>query len=114
MSLCFEMVKVCVPSGYFSSLCFTPETFQWNKKIFYELLVRFYQYNAYILQESDKNLGWSLNTSTWYNKEYDRHLKSGCYQKVGSMGDVDNIKRSCRLSLQAILKEHIGVLSTNE
>ena len=72
------------------------------------------QDNAYILRESDKNSGWSLNTSTWYNQEYDRHLKSGFYQKVGSMGDVDNIKRSCRLSLQAILKEHIGVLSTNE
>ena len=59
-------------------------------------------------------MGWSLNTSTWYNQEYDRPLKSGCYQKVGSMGDVDNIKRSCRLSLQAILKEHMGVLSSNE
>ena len=33
---------------------------------------------------------------------------------MSSMGDVDNIKRSFRLSLQAILKEHIGVLSTNE
>ena len=30
------------------------------------------------------------------------------------MGDVDNIKHSCRLSLQAILKKRIGVLSTNE
>ena len=79
-----------------------------------KLLEGLSQDNAYILRESDKNLGWSLNTSTWYNQEYDRHLKSGFYQKVGSMGDVDNIKRSCRLSLQAILKEHIGVLSTNE
>ena len=80
----------------------------------WKLLEGLSQDNAYILRESDKNLGWSLNTSTWYNQEYDRHLKSGFYQKVGSMGDVDNIKRSCRLSLQAILKEHIGVLSTNE
>ena len=68
------------------------------------------QDNAYILGESDKNLGWSLNTSTWYNQEY----LSVFYQKVGSMGDVDNIKHSCRLSLQAILKKHTGVLSTNE
>ena len=30
------------------------------------------------------------------------------------MGDVDNINHSCRLSLQAILKKHTGVLSTNE
>ena len=72
------------------------------------------QDNAYILRESDKNLGWSHNTSTWYKQEYDRHLKSGFYQKVRSVGDVDNIKHSCRLSLQAILKKHTGVLSTNE
>ena len=69
-----------------------------------KLLEDLSQDNAYILRESDKNLGWSLNTSTWYNQEYDRHLKSGFYQKVGSMGDVDNIKHSCRLSLQAILR----------
>ena len=79
-----------------------------------KLLEDLNQDNSYILRESDKNLGWSLNTSTWYNQEYDRHLKSGFYQRVGSMGDVDNIKNSCRLSLQAILKKHIGVLSTNE
>ena len=30
------------------------------------------------------------------------------------MGDVDYIKQSCWLSLQAILKKHTGVLSTNE
>ena len=79
-----------------------------------KLLEDLSQDNAYILGESDKNLGWSLNTSTWYNQEYDRHFKSVFYQKVGSMGDVDNIKHSCRLSLQAILKKHTGVLSTNE
>ena len=70
--------------------------------------------NAYILRESDKNLGWSLNSSTWYKQEYDRHLKSDFYQKVGSMGDVDYSKQSCRLSLQAVLKKHTGVLSTYE
>ena len=75
-----------------------------------KLLEDLSQDNAYILRESDKNLGWSLNTSTWYNQEY----LSVFYQKVGSMGDVDNIKHSCRLSLQAILKKHTGVLSTNE
>ena len=29
------------------------------------------QDNAYILRESDKNLGCSLNNSSWYKKEYD-------------------------------------------
>ena len=61
-----------------------------------KLLEDLSQDNAYILWESDKNLGWSLNTSTWYKQEYDRCLKSGFYQKVGKMGDVDNIKHSCR------------------
>ena len=61
-----------------------------------KLLEDLSQDNAFILRESDKNLGWSLNTSTWYSQEYDRHVKSGFYQKVGSMGDVDNIKHFCR------------------
>ena len=60
------------------------------------------QDNAYILRESDKNPGWSLNNSSWYKQEYDRHLNSGFYQMVGNMGDVDSIKLRCRLSLQAI------------
>ena len=72
------------------------------------------QDNAHIIRESDRNLGWSLNTSLWYKQEYDRHLKSGFYQKVGNMGDVDNIKHNCRLSLQAILKKHTRVLCTNK
>ena len=63
------------------------------------------QDNAYILRESDKNLGWSLNNSSWYKQEYDRHLNSGFYRLVGNVGDVDSIKLRCRLSLQAILKE---------
>ena len=75
-----------------------------NIKSGLKLLEDLSQDNAYILRESDKNLGWSLNTSIWYNQEYDRHLKSGFYQKVRSMGDVDNIKHSCRLFLQAILR----------
>ena len=61
-----------------------------------KLLEDLSQDNAYILWESDKNFGWSLNPSTWYKQEYDRRLKSGFYQKVGIMGDVDNIKHSCR------------------
>ena len=71
------------------------------------------QDNAYILRESDENLGWSLNNSPWYKQEYDRHLNSGFYRMVGNMGDVDSIKLTCQLSLQAILKKHtvlIGII----
>ena len=60
------------------------------------------QDNAYVLSESDKNLGWSLNNSSWYKQEHDRHLNSGFYRMVGNVGDVDSIKLRCRLSLQAI------------
>ena len=69
------------------------------------------QDNTYILRESDKNLGWSLNKSSWYKHEYDRHLNSGFYNMVGNMGDVDSMKLRCRLTLQAILKRHTEVLS---
>ena len=69
------------------------------------------QDNTYILSESNKNLGWSLNNSSWYKHEYDRHLNSGFYNMVGNIGDVDIIKLRCRLTLQAILKKHTEVLS---
>ena len=61
-----------------------------------------FEYHAYILRESDKNLGWSLNNSSWYKQEYDRHLNSSSYCMVGKVGDVDSIKLKCRLSLRAI------------
>ena len=72
------------------------------------------QGNAYILRKSDKNLGWSLNNSSWYKQKYDRHLNSGFYRMVGNMGDVDSIKLRCRLSLQAILKKHTEVLPVKD
>ena len=67
-----------------------------------KLLRDFSQDNAYVLRESDKNLGWSLNNSSWYKQEHDRHLNSGFYRMVGNVGDVDSIKLRCRLFLQAI------------
>ena len=72
------------------------------------------QDDTYILRESDKNLGWSLNNSSWYKHEYDRHSNSGFYNMVGNTGDVDNIKLRCRLTLQAILKKHKEVLSIKD
>ena len=64
----------------------------------------------FILRESDKNLGWSFNNSSWYKQQYDRHLNSGFYRMVGNVGDVDSIKLRCWLSLQAILTKHSEVL----
>ena len=72
------------------------------------------QDNAYILRESDENLGWSLNNCPWYKQEYDRHLNSGFYRMVGNMGDVDSIKLRCQLSLQAILKKQTEVLAVKD
>lgn len=41
-------------------------------------------------------------------------MNSGFYRVVGNVGDVDSVKHKCRLSLQAILKKHTGVLSAKE
>ena len=79
-----------------------------------KLLKDLSQDNAYILRESDKNLGWSLNNSSWYKQEYDRHLNSGFYRMIGNIGDVESIKLRCRLSLQAILKKHTEVLPVKD
>ena len=38
---------------------------------------------AVILRESDKKMGWSLNSLNWYWDEYRRHLSSSSYRWVG-------------------------------
>ena len=61
---------------------------------------------ANILRESDKKLGWSLNSSQWYFKEYLRHLESDFYSRVGDIGDVHLIKQRCRKELTSIINKH--------
>ena len=39
----------------------------------------------YILRESDKNMGWALNTLKWYKDEYKRQLNSEFYYKIGKL-----------------------------
>ena len=72
------------------------------------------QDNAYILRESDKNPGRSPNNPPWHKQEHDRHPKSGFYQMVGNMEDVDSIKLRCRLPSQTTPKKHIEVLPAKD
>ena len=69
---------------------------------------------ANILRESDKKLGWLLNSSQWYFKEYLRHLESDFYSRVGDIGDVHLIKQRCRKELTSIINKHKTCLSHKE
>ena len=64
-----------------------------------------------ILRESDKKMGWSLNSTDWYRSEYIRHLKSDFYKRVGSVGQVQAVKRSCREEFLNILSKYKEKLS---
>ena len=62
--------------------------------------------NQVILRESDKKMGWSLNNTDWYKSKYIRHLKYDFYRRVGSVGQVQAVKRSCREELLNILSKY--------
>ena len=79
-----------------------------------KLLKELSQDDNFVLRESDKNLGWSLNTSSWYKQEYIRHLQSGFYHREGSLEDVNSIKQKCRDSLGVLLRKHRGILTKGD
>ena len=55
-----------------------------------------------ILRKSDKKLGWSLNSSGWYDKEYKRQLKTDFYYWVGDVSREKEVKHECRRELRVI------------
>lgn len=61
-----------------------------------------------IIRESDKKMGWSINSAEWYHKEYQRHLKSGFYEYIGKMEKLGEIKLSCREDLKRVLDINEG------
>ena len=67
-----------------------------------------------VLRESDKKMGWSLNTLGWYKEEYARHLKSDFYQRVGSVELTDKILRECRVQRDNVLGKHKDALTDSE
>ena len=46
-----------------------------------------------------------MNTRSWYNQKYYRHLTTDFYQRVGTVEDVNLIKENYRLSLSLILRK---------
>ena len=58
-----------------------------------------------ILRESDKKLGWSLNSLGWYEKEYKRQLNTDFYSWVGDVSRGNEIKRECRKELRFIVEK---------
>ena len=64
-----------------------------------KLLRKLTQNDDFVLRESDKNLGWSLNSASWYKQGYNRHLHSGFYQRVGRMEDANTAKCSTYCSI---------------
>ena len=63
-----------------------------------------------ILRESDKKLGWALNSATWYRDEYLRQLGTDFYKWVGKTNEASGIKKECRRELFSILVKHREVL----
>ena len=46
------------------------------------------------LRESNKKLGWSLNSLGWYEKEYKRQLNTDFYSWVGDVSRENEINVS--------------------
>ena len=58
-----------------------------------------------ILRESDKKLGWSLNSIGWYEREYKRQLNTDFYSRVGDVSREKEIKSKCRKELSFIVEK---------
>ncbi len=67
-----------------------------------------------VLRESDKNMGWSLNSLGWYKGEYERQLKSGFYQRVGSVDMTGEMIKHCKSKISTILQDHKDIISESE
>ena len=58
-----------------------------------------------ILRESDKKLGWSVNSIGWYEREYKRQLNTDFYSRVGDVSRENEIKCKCRKELSFIVEK---------
>ena len=68
-------------------------------------LRNFSRVQEYAIRESDKKLGWALNSVNWYEREYRRHLDSDFYCWVGKIQDAGDIKVKCREELKDIVNK---------
>ena len=67
-----------------------------------------------ILRESDKKMGWSLNSLNWYRDEYRRQLSSSSYRWVGGLEISERLKVGCRNELKAMVGKYKDILSDSD
>ena len=67
-----------------------------------------------ILRESDKKLGWSLNSKNWYEKEYKRQLLTDFYSWACGKDEEDQLTKRCRESLRLVIEKRRHFLSENQ
>ena len=67
-----------------------------------------------ILRESDKKMGWSLNSLNWYRDEYRRQLSSSSYRWVGRLEISERLKVDCRNELKAMVGKYRDILSDSD
>ena len=67
-----------------------------------------------ILRESDKKMGWSLNSSDWYREEYKHQLASTSCKRVGGIYMVESLKVGCRKELKKLVSQNRDVLKASE
>ena len=53
----------------------------------------------------NKQLGWSLNSLGWYEKEYKRQLNTDFHSWVGDVSRENEIKCKCRIELRVIVRK---------
>ena len=46
-----------------------------------------------------------MNTSSWYRREYYKHLTTDFYQRFKTVEDVKLVKEKCRLSFSLIIRK---------
>lgn len=63
-----------------------------------------------ILRESDKKMGWSLNSTQWYQGEYKRQSATHFYLRVGTTEAVFEIRKNCREKLYTFLTKHKAII----
>ena len=85
----------------------------WDKLLLYNL-GKFLDGLPVILRESDKKMGWSLNSLNWYRDEYRRQLSSSSYRWVGKLEISERLKVDCRNELKAMVGKYRDILSDSD
>ena len=85
-----------------------------GERLLVDQLGKFLKGLPVVLRESDKNLGWSLNSVDWYREEYKRQLASSSYKWVGKLDLIESLKKGCRSELKALVLKYKDFLSISD